>query len=273
MHTHSYSHLCAQQPRAFVSLQENACTHWTHKSMPSGADQLFSCGGWSQLRHLKRTEHSAWRRLPLLWFFTLRRSISLMQSCRALASIKSNIYQEIKRGESKRGQRGVLTHSKNVRLREAEKLEGGENTKQNMVAVIWRVALEWLQVFHVWVTCTYPCEKVYLRCCVCTQAQSELHIFLSTLQIQVSTYSKNVHASVCVTMNAQQQNHTVKLAYTIIICFTCKQFAVKKHQLWFIYFYGVMTCSNCIAFCNVTITFTINASKINLHLTTNTASI
>lgn len=75
----------------------------THRSTPSGADQLFSCGRRSQLRHLKRTERSAWRRLPLLWFFTLRRSISLMQSCRALASIKSNIYQEIKRGERERG--------------------------------------------------------------------------------------------------------------------------------------------------------------------------
>lgn len=89
-----------QHPSAFVSIRGNARTH---RSTPSGADQLFSCGRRSQLRHLKRTERSAWRRLPLLWFFTLRRSISLMQSCRALASIKSNIYQEIKRGERERG--------------------------------------------------------------------------------------------------------------------------------------------------------------------------
>lgn len=101
------------------------CTH-THKSMLSGADQLFSCGGRSQLRHLKRTEQSAWRRLPLLWFFTLRRSISLMQSCRALASIKSNIYQEIKRGEGERErtERGVYDIQKNVRWRDVEKLGG-----------------------------------------------------------------------------------------------------------------------------------------------------
>lgn len=102
-HTYSHSHSCAQMlqhPSAFVSIRGNARTH---RSTPSGADQLFSCGRRSQLRHLKRTERSAWRRLPLLWFFTLRRSISLMQSCRALASIKSNIYQEIKRGERERG--------------------------------------------------------------------------------------------------------------------------------------------------------------------------
>ncbi len=40
--------------------------------------------------------------LSFLWFLTFRRSISLMQSCRALASIKSNIYQKIKR-ERERG--------------------------------------------------------------------------------------------------------------------------------------------------------------------------
>ena len=100
-----FSLVCTNTPMHFITMQEGiahtqACAHTpTHKSEPSGADQLFSCGGRSQLRHLKRTERSAWRRLPLLWFFTLRRSISLMQSCRALASIKSNIYQEIKRGE------------------------------------------------------------------------------------------------------------------------------------------------------------------------------
>lgn len=42
--------------------------------------------------------------LSFLWFLTFRRSISLMQSCRALASIKSNIYQKIKR-ERERGRR------------------------------------------------------------------------------------------------------------------------------------------------------------------------
>lgn len=155
--------------------------------MPSGADQLFCCGGGSQLRHLKRTEHSAWRRLPLLWFFTLRRSISLMQSCRALASIKSNIYQEIKRGESKRGQRGVLTHSKNVRLRDAEKLEeekkhktehgccyleGGTGVTTGVLCLTNVHISLWKGAFEV---------------CVCTQAQSELHIFLSALYGQGST--------------------------------------------------------------------------------------
>lgn len=39
--------------------------------------------------------------LSFLWFLTFRRSISLMQSCRALASIKSNIYQKIKREKEK----------------------------------------------------------------------------------------------------------------------------------------------------------------------------
>lgn len=111
-HTHSFtfSLVCTntQTPlcihnHARKCAHTSACAHTsTHKSKPSGADQLFSCGGRSQLRHLKRTERSAWRRLPPLWFFTLRRSISLMQSCRALASIKSNIYQEIKRGERER---------------------------------------------------------------------------------------------------------------------------------------------------------------------------
>lgn len=139
-HTHSLSHLSAQINKhrsAFITMLESArigaCPHThtentNHKSKPSGADQLFSCGGRFQLRHLKRTEHSTWRRLLLLWFFTLRRSISLMQSCRALASIKSNIYQEIKRRE--RGHRGVLWHvqknSKMERCREDRK----KNTKQ-----------------------------------------------------------------------------------------------------------------------------------------------
>lgn len=135
-HTHSLFSTNTQTPLCIHNHARKACTHvhmpthTTHKSKPSGADQLFSCGGRSQLRHLKRTERSAWRRLPLLWFFTLRRSISLMQSCRALASIKSNIYQEIKRGEraggreGERGQRGVLWHIQEmVRWRDVEKIE------------------------------------------------------------------------------------------------------------------------------------------------------
>lgn len=94
------------------------------KSRQSGGDQLFFCGGRSYLRHLKRTEHSTWCRLPPLWFFTFRRSISLMQSCLALASIKSNIYQEIKRGERETGQRMVLWHIEGMlRWRDLEKTE------------------------------------------------------------------------------------------------------------------------------------------------------
>lgn len=143
-HTYSYSQLCAQTPLCIL-IHARQCAHVctcphtpAHKSTQSGADQLFSCGGRSQLRHLKRTELGAWRRLPLLWFFTLRRSISLMQSCRALASIKSNIYQEIKRGERdrvggrERGQRRVLWHVQDmVRLRDVEKIRmKKKNTKQ-----------------------------------------------------------------------------------------------------------------------------------------------
>lgn len=107
IHTHlfTFSLVCTNAPTPHCicnNPRKRTHAHTARRSTPSGADQLFSCGRRSQLRHLKRTERSAWRRLPLLWFFTLRRSISLMQSCRALASIKSNIYQEIKRGERER---------------------------------------------------------------------------------------------------------------------------------------------------------------------------
>lgn len=81
---------------------------------------------WGTLRE-QSTAHDA---VSLLWFFTLRRSISLMQSCRALASIKSNIYQEIKRGERETGQRMVLWHIEEMlRWRDLEKTEQKKNQK------------------------------------------------------------------------------------------------------------------------------------------------
>ena len=65
----------------------------------------------------------------------------MMQSCRALASIKSNIYQEIKRGEreTERTEKGVMTYSRNGKMerwRDVEKIAGGGHHTENMVAVI-----------------------------------------------------------------------------------------------------------------------------------------
>lgn len=119
VHPYTYTHILHKTLLCIhIHARKNAhmcrSPHTNIKSKQSGADQLFSCGGRSQLRHLKRTEHSAWCRLPLFCFFTLRRSISLMQSCRALASIKSNIYHRIKRGE--RTERDVMTYSGNGKM-------------------------------------------------------------------------------------------------------------------------------------------------------------
>lgn len=145
------------------------------KSRQSGGDQLFFCAGRSQLRHLKRTEHGAWRRLPPLWFFTLRRSISLMQSCRALASIKSNIYQEIKRGERETGQRMVLWHIEEMlRWRDLEKTEQKNSPTENTAAVIYR--------------CFTTVERVYLFVgCLCESVyQAEHHLLWWCVHIHAS---------------------------------------------------------------------------------------
>lgn len=66
--------------------------HFTHTSKMHCAAELFSCVARTLLSHLKRKIAAKHTISPFVGLLTLRRSISLMQSCRALASIKSNIY-------------------------------------------------------------------------------------------------------------------------------------------------------------------------------------
>lgn len=179
VHPYTYTHILHKTLLCIhIHARKNAhmcrSPHTNIKSKQSGADQLFSCGGRSQLRHLKRTEHSAWCRLPLFCFFTLRRSISLMQSCRALASIKSNIYHRIKRGE--RTERDVMTYSGNGKMERFRENRKKKLAKQRHGNSYLGVALEWLQVLHIWITCTYPC----VRCVwvVCTNTESQRCILL-----------------------------------------------------------------------------------------------
>lgn len=72
----------------------------------------------------------------LLWFLTFRRSISLMQSCRALASIRSNIYQKIKRVKGKERKReGINGIWKKIK-REINKQKKEKNYKHQCGRVV-----------------------------------------------------------------------------------------------------------------------------------------
>lgn len=168
-HTHIRTHTAQC---AFISMQETV--HNVHIPTPlqkcrqSGGDQLFFCGGRSQLRHLKRTEHGAWRRLPPLVLYL--KEIYLFDAILPSFGIHQVEYlsRDQKGREGDRTENGVMTYWRNAKM---ERFRENRTKKKKLPNRKHRCCV--LQVFH-------SVERVYpfVSClCECVY-QAEHHIFL-----------------------------------------------------------------------------------------------